>query len=180
MIIAVPFYTQFVKLPDASYTPIEIRSNSKFFPFFEDCVGAIDGTHIHAFVTEEDLPRYRNRKGGISQNVLAACTFDMCFSYVLAGWEGSAADGRIFEDAQRRDLLIPSGKYLVADAGFSNCEKLLVPYRETRYHLKEWGRQSEKYFYRPSTWLSAYLRPHQAPDISRIVQSASFFTPKRS
>lgn len=144
MIIAAPFYTRLVKLPDGSRIPPEINNNSKFFPFFKDCIGAIDGTHIHAFVPEEDLPRYRNRKGGISQNVLAACTFDMQFCYVLAGWEGSAADGRIFDDARQRDLVIPPGKYFLADAGFSNCDTLLVPYRETRYHLKEWGRAAEK------------------------------------
>jgi hypothetical protein len=28
----------------------EIRSDSRFFPYFKDCIGALDGTHISANV----------------------------------------------------------------------------------------------------------------------------------
>jgi hypothetical protein len=45
-------------------------------------------------------PRYRNRKGTLSQNILAVCNFDMQFVYILAGWEGSAHDSRVLSDAQ--------------------------------------------------------------------------------
>ena len=63
----------------------------------------------------------------------------MRFTYVLAGWEGSAADGRVWEDARRSDLRIPEGRYYLADAGFPSCDALMVPYRGVRYHLKEWA-----------------------------------------
>ena len=43
----------------------------------------------------EDKPRYRNRKGEIATNVLGVCSHDMQFIYVLPGWEGSAAEGRV-------------------------------------------------------------------------------------
>ena len=46
--------------------------------------------------------RFRGRKDGTVQNVLAAITFDVKFSYVLAGWEGSAHDSRILNDALNR------------------------------------------------------------------------------
>ncbi|KAI3834535.1 hypothetical protein MKW92_015111, partial [Papaver armeniacum] len=52
-----------------------------------NCIGAIDGTHIPAMVSEDEQDVYRNRKGFISQNVLVACSFDLQFQYVLAGWE---------------------------------------------------------------------------------------------
>lgn len=42
-----------------------------------DCKGAIDGTHIDTFVPADIVARFHNRKGHLSQNVLAACTFDM-------------------------------------------------------------------------------------------------------
>ena len=48
-----------------------------FFLLFQDCVGAIDGTHIPAMVVGCEVSRYRNRHGKISQNVLAACNFDL-------------------------------------------------------------------------------------------------------
>jgi hypothetical protein len=34
-----------------------------------------------------------------TQNVMAACSFDMQFTFVWAGWEGSAHDTRIFLEA---------------------------------------------------------------------------------
>lgn len=37
------------------------------------------------------------------------------------------------------DFMIPNGKYYLADAGFALCDTLLVPYRNVRYHLQEWG-----------------------------------------
>ena len=145
MIISRPFYTQYVKLPDAAVVPPEIQSNPKLFPFFKDCIGALDGTHIEVSVSEKDTARYRNRKSAVSQNVLAACSFDQRFVYVRAGWEGSAADSRVFEDARKDDFAIPSGKYYLADAGFPSCDTLLVPYRGVRYHLKEWGISTQRY-----------------------------------
>ena len=59
-----------------------------------------------------DAPRYRGRKEYITQNVLAACDFDMRFTYVLPGWEGTASDSRIIKNALSREdkLIIPRGK----------------------------------------------------------------------
>ena len=139
MVVLGPFYNHYVKLPAKEQTPPEIRNNSKLYPFFKDCRGAIDGTHIDIFVPDDAIPRYRNRKGGLSQNVLATCTFDLLFSYVLPGWEGSAADGRVFDNARRESLAIPPDTYLLADAGFPTCDALMIPYKGEQYHLKEWG-----------------------------------------
>ena len=43
----------------------------------------------------EQLP-YRGRKGYPTFNVMETCHFDMCFTFVPAGWAGSAHDARIF------------------------------------------------------------------------------------
>ena len=55
-------------------------------------MGAIDGTHVRASVLIEIQGRFRGRKGGTTQNVLFAVTFDLRFTSMLAGWEGSAHD----------------------------------------------------------------------------------------
>ena len=89
--------------------------------------------------------RFQDRKGQVSQNVLAACSMNMEFLYVLPGWEGSAADSRIFDNARDQDFRIPDGRYYLADAGYANCDALLVPYRGVRYHLKEWGASNQRY-----------------------------------
>ncbi|KAF0703189.1 hypothetical protein AaE_015505 [Aphanomyces astaci] len=116
----------FIQIPsDDSKVPREIYGNPKFFPFFEHCRMAVDGTHVPVSVPEAIVAPFQGRKG-VTMNVLAACDFDLMFTYVLAGWEGSAGDGKTVYD--------------IMDAGFALTTKCLTPYRSTRYHLKEFGR----------------------------------------
>ncbi|XLR68647.1 hypothetical protein S83_019319, partial [Arachis hypogaea] len=71
--------------------------------FNDDCLRALDGTHIKVNVLEADKSRYHNRKGDITTNVLGVVAPDMQFIYVLTGWEGSAADYRVLRDALFRN-----------------------------------------------------------------------------
>ncbi|XLR58076.1 hypothetical protein S83_008748, partial [Arachis hypogaea] len=68
-----------------------------------NCLGALDGTHIKVNVLEADKPRYQNRKCDITTNVLGVVAPDMQFIYVLAGWEGLAADPKVLRDALFRN-----------------------------------------------------------------------------
>ena len=77
-------------------------------------------------------------------NTLAACTFDMRFSYIMAGWEGSAHDSRLYRDALAHGLDIPEGCYLLGDAGIPHANGTMIPWRGVRYHLKEWGNVQER------------------------------------
>lgn len=61
----------------------------------------------------------------------------MNFLYILPGWEGTAHDGRVINDAYSKNFTIPSGKYYLGDAGYANSATVLTPYRATRYHLRE-------------------------------------------
>jgi len=123
------FYNIYIKLPTQN-TPLDpyIAENPKFYPFFEGALGALDGTHICAWPPVSDRSHYCNHKSGVSQNVLAASTFNMHFCYILSGWEGSACDGVVFHDAQVHDFEIPEGKFYLADAGYPLCDVLLVPF----------------------------------------------------
>ncbi|XP_062227767.1 protein ANTAGONIST OF LIKE HETEROCHROMATIN PROTEIN 1-like [Phragmites australis] len=109
--------------------------------FREDCIGAIDGTHVLARVPASMEAAFRGRKGVTTQNVMAAVDFDLKFTYVLAGWEGSAHDAIILADALERDdgLRVPPGKFYLVDAGYAVRPGFLPPYRGCRYHLKEYG-----------------------------------------
>ena len=53
----------------------------------------------HVCHGEDNSKAWINRKGANSQNVLAACSFDMKFTYMLAGYEGSCHDARMLEEA---------------------------------------------------------------------------------
>ncbi|XP_010044171.2 protein ALP1-like [Eucalyptus grandis] len=133
--------------------PVPEEYADERWKWFKGCLGALDGTYIRVRVPEVDKPRYRNRKGEITSNVLGVCSRDMRFVYVLPGWEGSAADSRVLRDAivKPNGLKIPVGNYYLVDAGYTNGEGFLAPYRGTRYHLSEWteGRtpnSPEEYF----------------------------------
>lgn len=85
-------------------------------PFIQDCIGVIDGMHVPAHVLAKDQSRFRNKKGILSQNVLAACTFDLQFNFVYPGWEGSVTDSRVLkavlDDPDQNFPHIPEGSKL--------------------------------------------------------------------
>ena len=62
-------------------------------------MGAIDGMHISASAPSSRTIAFRDRRNDITQNVMCACNFDMRFTYVYSGWEGSANDLRVMQDA---------------------------------------------------------------------------------
>jgi hypothetical protein len=64
---------------------------------------------------------FRGKKHYTSQNVLATVDFVMRFTYVLAGFEGSAHDASILADNLSRPdgLQIPDGKFYLGDAGYA-------------------------------------------------------------
>ncbi|CAA0833566.1 Unknown protein [Striga hermonthica] len=107
-----------------------------------DCIGAIDGTIIPAWVPEGQQGSYRCRKGYLAQNVMLACDFDLKSTFVLAGWEGSANDARIFNqklsDPRYNFSYPPPGKFYVVDSGYAHILGFMTPYRGEIYHLPEW------------------------------------------
>ena len=93
-------HAHYVQLPSNTYkTDTRIRDNSKYGPYFRNCLGALDGTHIFAHVPYANRIPYRNRKGFFSQNVLAAITFDLQYCYILSVWKGLVHDSRVLVDA---------------------------------------------------------------------------------
>ncbi|KAF0710751.1 hypothetical protein AaE_012395 [Aphanomyces astaci] len=59
-------------------------------------------------------------------------------------WEGTAGDGKLYEAALRSGLTVPANAYNILDAGFALTKSCLTPYRGTRYHLKEYGKGSQR------------------------------------
>ncbi|XP_052877425.1 uncharacterized protein LOC128284004 [Gossypium arboreum] len=108
--------------------PITANSTDPRWKWFKNYLGALDGTHIKIRVPTVDKLRYQTRKGDIATNMLGVCTPDMQFVYVLPGWEGSVADGRVLRDAisRRHGLKVPHGCYYLVDLGYTNCEDFLL------------------------------------------------------
>jgi hypothetical protein len=57
--------------------PLRITESPKYASYFNNCLGALNGTYIDAFIRREHVAPYRNHKGRLSQNVLVACKFDL-------------------------------------------------------------------------------------------------------
>ncbi|KNE91534.1 hypothetical protein PSTG_15055 [Puccinia striiformis f. sp. tritici PST-78] len=114
----VAIYPNYVKFDlNSCKQPPHISENPKYRAF-KSALGALDGVFVPAGVPSHLQSPWRNRKGFLAQNVLAAVNFNFEFVYVLAGWEGSAHDTRVFNDATSKRLKIPLKKYFLADAGY--------------------------------------------------------------
>lgn len=92
---------EYIKPQDRRFRNVneKIQNDQRYWPFFENAIGAIDGTHIPCVVSSSEQPRYIGRKGYPTQNIMAVCDWDMCFIFALPGWEGTAHDARVFENA---------------------------------------------------------------------------------
>ena len=54
-------------------------------------------------------PLARDHKGQVTQIMLAICGFDMVFYYIVEGWDGSASDSYMYNNAWLNDFAIPEG-----------------------------------------------------------------------
>ncbi|XP_028108304.1 uncharacterized protein LOC114307119 [Camellia sinensis] len=82
----------------------------------DDCVSVIDGTLVDVSVPASRQNTFCGHKAMVLQNVLAACDFDICFTFINSGWEG---------------------KYYLVDVDFTNMPRFLTLFRSQRYHLQE-------------------------------------------
>ena len=102
----------------------------------QNCIGAIDGTHFPMTIPPGQQDPYRTTKQGLSQNMMLTCDFDLKFVHVHAGWDGSASDAIVLQDALDHGFSVPPSKFYLVDAGYGNPPQSLVPYLATRYHYK--------------------------------------------
>uniref|UniRef100_A0A2P2N469 Uncharacterized protein LOC105645310 n=1 Tax=Rhizophora mucronata TaxID=61149 RepID=A0A2P2N469_RHIMU len=126
-------------LPPGSDVPPEISKDPRFYPYFKDCVGVVDCIHIPVMVGVDEQGPFRDKNGLLSQNVLAAFSFDLRFHYVLAGWEGSASDLRVLNSAITRQvkLEVPEGKYYLVDSKCANMPGFIAPYDGVTHGFNE-------------------------------------------
>ena len=89
--------------PNFSNTHPSISNDRRMTPHFQNCIGALDGTHISATPRPNDLIRYIGRSGIATQNVLAIVDFDMRFTYASIGQPGSMHDTNVLFHALERD-----------------------------------------------------------------------------
>ena len=92
------FADDVIRPKDTSYSGVP-PALVEYTPFFDGCIGAMDGTHIDMIVDLGVRDNHINRKGKTTKNGVAVCDFDMRFTYIGAGTEGSAHDMRVKKKA---------------------------------------------------------------------------------
>jgi hypothetical protein len=77
---------RFIQPPDPNQVHQKIKDNPRFYPFFKNCLGAIDGTHIPISISSDKHSPFRNRKETLSINVMVACDFDLSITWIGYGF----------------------------------------------------------------------------------------------
>jgi len=86
-----------IRPQDPTYSTVH-ASLRPYSPFFDGCIGAIDGTHIPVCVSRKSHDDYTNRKGWPSQNVLAVVDFDTRFTFIGVGMAGAVHDMAVLRE----------------------------------------------------------------------------------
>ncbi|XP_048605867.1 uncharacterized protein LOC125583276 [Brassica napus] len=126
----------------ASVSPILV-DDPQYYPFFKDCIGALDGTHMPVRPPSVNVEPFRGRKGEPTMNVLAICNFSMKFIYAYVGVPGRAHDTKVLTYCAKEEASFPHppvGKYYLVDSGYPTRTGYLGPHSRTRYHLDQFVR----------------------------------------
>jgi len=102
-------------------------------------IGAVDGCHIHIKASLETQADYIDRTQRHSVNLMAVCTPDKKFSFIQAGFPGSAHDSRVFRSCSLFSKMqecnaryFPSQNYhLVGDSAFGIHKHLMTPFKNS-------------------------------------------------
>ncbi|KAL0328291.1 UNVERIFIED_CONTAM: hypothetical protein Scaly_2261700 [Sesamum calycinum] len=96
--------------PPKSDVPPEIQEDPRFYPYFLNCVGAVDSIHFPVTVGVDEQGPFRNKNG-------------------------SAPDMRVLNSAltRHRKLEVPDGKYYLVDPKYANIPGFVAPYPGVSY-----------------------------------------------
>ncbi|XP_022866420.1 uncharacterized protein LOC111386198 [Olea europaea var. sylvestris] len=108
------------------------KPNSNKHPLFQDCIRLLM-EHVRVVLPRHERVNFIGRKGIPTQNVLAACDFNLCFTFVLSGCTGNTHDARILARAiYSPEIEFPppaTGKYYLVDSGFAHRPGYMAPYK---------------------------------------------------
>ena len=113
-----------VAVKDLMYTKIHPRFD-EFRPYFDGCIGALDGTQVKVKVSHKSWLDFMNRKGDVTMNVLGIVDMDGLFTYVGAG---SSHDMSVLTYYMGRPDYPhpPAGKIALSSSTLSVCKSTFV------------------------------------------------------
>lgn len=107
------------------------QSTFKHLTNIPGIAGALDCTHVRAFVSNEQQHSFMNRKGYTSFNVQAICDQNYKFIHLYVLWPGSTHDSFVLKQSQLySEMEIGRNSFiLLGDSGYGNGKPwLLVPF----------------------------------------------------
>ena len=129
-----PFYTNHIILPTGTEpVPPQICNNPKFWPYFKDAIGAIDGSHFLCSPPAYQRPFHWNQKGFISINCLFMWTLlsnylcidwlgghcNRCSTMARCSWKGSSYSWRKIFTWRCRIFSQPKASYTISRCSIS-------------------------------------------------------------
>ncbi|XP_020578732.1 uncharacterized protein LOC110023585 [Phalaenopsis equestris] len=73
------------KYPSFASTPGKIVNDPHYMPYFKNCIGAIDDTHVDARLPNQDKVAYIGRSGLTTQNALTGITIWLMLDILCKG-----------------------------------------------------------------------------------------------
>jgi len=122
-------------------TPDEATAIEKEFKLvagFPGVIGAIDGCHIEIKAPDDVQADYIDKNNRHSINLLAVCDINKTFTYIGAGFPGSAHDSRVYRcstlgrtiQSDPGKLMPSTSHHIIGDSGFQLSSYLLTPYKD--------------------------------------------------
>jgi hypothetical protein len=60
---------------------------------------------------------------------MVACNFDLNFTFISCGWEGSASDAGVLRSALGKGFHVPEEKFYLVNGGYASTPSFIGPYR---------------------------------------------------
>lgn len=116
----------------------KVEADFRAISGFPGIIGAIDGCHVPITAPLEQHRSYQDRTMGHSVTLLACCDASLSFTYVFAGFPGSAHDQRVTNNSDLpfmmndgADRYFKSKHYhLIGDSAFTLSTHMMVPYKD--------------------------------------------------
>ncbi|KAL7632701.1 UNVERIFIED_CONTAM: hypothetical protein RMT77_016972 [Armadillidium vulgare] len=133
-------YKRVIKWPGMSEIT-KVEEEFRQLGSFPGCIGAIDGCHIRIRAPEESQKCYLDRTMNHSVNLLAVCDANLKFTYIFAGFPGSAHDQRVLANSplglalenDMASLCYSNSYHIIGDSAFTLKPYMMVPYKDNGY-----------------------------------------------
>lgn len=131
------FTDRFIKWPNYD-EQIDVERKFRNVANLPGDIGSCDGSHILIKAPIAQQASYINRTAKHSVNLLAVCNSDKQFTFIQAGFPGSAHDSRVLKSTilynkmvqNPASLFLSQSHHIIGDSAFPNSRYLLVPYKD--------------------------------------------------